>query len=89
MAGRLAISDRNDLYFIDAPQRVKNVQAEMQKAGIDVYLGIALAAHHGTRVRCTDRTAPPFATLITPYHMAAREPPGRECVRRSRQGRAG
>jgi Xaa-Pro aminopeptidase len=39
MAGRLAITDRNDPYFIDSSQRVKNVQAEMQKAGIDVYLG--------------------------------------------------
>jgi Xaa-Pro aminopeptidase len=39
MAGRLAITDPNNPYFIDSPQRVKDVQAEMHKAGIDVYLG--------------------------------------------------
>ena len=39
MAGRLAITDRDNPCFIDSPQRVKKVQAEMHKAGIDVYLG--------------------------------------------------
>jgi Xaa-Pro aminopeptidase len=39
MAGRLAVTDRNHPCFIDSPQRVKDVQAEMQKAGIDAYLG--------------------------------------------------
>jgi len=39
MAGRLAISDRNNPYFIDSLQRVQSVQAEMSKAGIDAYLG--------------------------------------------------
>ena len=39
MAGRLAITDPNNPYFIDTRERVRNVQAEMQKAGIDAYLG--------------------------------------------------
>ena len=39
MAGRLAITDRNNPYFIDSPQRVQSVQAEMHTAGIDAYLG--------------------------------------------------
>ena len=39
MAGRLAVTDRNDRYFIDSQRRVKDVQAEMRQAGIDVYLG--------------------------------------------------
>jgi len=39
MPGRLAITDRDNPYFVDSPQRVENVQAEMHEAGIDVYLG--------------------------------------------------
>jgi Xaa-Pro aminopeptidase len=39
MAGRLAITDRNNPYFVDSAQRVQHVQTEMQKAGIDAYLG--------------------------------------------------
>ncbi len=33
---------RNDPYFIDFPQRIKSIQAEMQKDKIDVYLGSRL-----------------------------------------------
>ncbi len=39
MAGRLAVTDRNNRYFIDCAERVKNVQLEMRKAGIAAYLG--------------------------------------------------
>jgi Xaa-Pro aminopeptidase len=39
MAGRLAITDRNDPFFIDSAQRVKEMQDAMHEAGIDVYLG--------------------------------------------------
>lgn len=39
MSGRLAITDRSNPYFIDSAQRVRDVQAEMHRAGIDVYLG--------------------------------------------------
>ncbi len=39
MAGRLAITDRNNPYFIDCAQRVRNVQRELRQAGIDAYLG--------------------------------------------------
>ncbi|NMC96078.1 MAG: aminopeptidase P family protein, partial [Deltaproteobacteria bacterium] len=33
------IFDPNDKYYIDNPGRVKAIQAEMHKRGIDVYLG--------------------------------------------------
>ena len=39
MAGKLAITDRSNPYFIDSAQRVRDVQAAMHKAGIDAYLG--------------------------------------------------
>jgi len=39
MAGRLAITDAAHPYFIDSLQRTRDLQAEMQKQGIDVYLG--------------------------------------------------
>ncbi|HCS77495.1 MAG TPA: hypothetical protein DHO02_09190, partial [Syntrophaceae bacterium] len=33
------ISDPNDKYYIDNPGRVKAIQSEMARRGIDVYLG--------------------------------------------------
>ncbi len=39
MAGQLAIQDPGNPYFIDSPRRVRDVQTEMHKAGIDAYLG--------------------------------------------------
>ena len=39
MAGRLAVTDPNNPYFIDSRARLQQVQAELQKAGIDAYLG--------------------------------------------------
>ncbi len=39
MTGRLAITDSTNPYFIDSWQRTRDLQAEMQKKGIDVYLG--------------------------------------------------
>lgn len=39
MAGKLAVIDRTDPFFVDCPQRVRAVQAAMQAGGIDVYLG--------------------------------------------------
>ena len=39
MAGKLAVTDPNDPFFVDCPQRVRDVQAAMQAAGIDAYLG--------------------------------------------------
>jgi Xaa-Pro aminopeptidase len=39
MAGRLAITDPSDPYFVDSRQRIREVQEEMQRQGIDVYLG--------------------------------------------------
>ncbi len=37
-----SLLDRDDPYFIDFPQRVKDIQAEMAKENIDVYLGSRL-----------------------------------------------
>jgi Xaa-Pro aminopeptidase len=39
MAGRLAITDTTNPYFIDSLQRTRDLQAKMQKQGIDVYIG--------------------------------------------------
>jgi len=39
VAGKLAITDPSDPFFVDCPERVKALQAEMQAAGIDAYLG--------------------------------------------------
>jgi Xaa-Pro aminopeptidase len=39
VAGKLALVDRNDPYFVDCPQRVRDLQAAMHAAGIDAYLG--------------------------------------------------
>jgi len=34
--------DKNDLYYIDFPKRIRDIQAEMAKQNIDVYLGSRL-----------------------------------------------
>jgi len=39
MAGQLAITDPRSPYFVDGPQRVKDVQAAMRAADIDAYVG--------------------------------------------------
>lgn len=39
MAGKLALTDPNDRFFVDCPQRVRDVQAAMHAAGIDAYIG--------------------------------------------------
>jgi len=39
MAGRLAITDPQNPYFVDSRRRVQEVQAAIQAAGIDAYLG--------------------------------------------------
>lgn len=36
------IIDKNDPYFIDFPGRIKNIQLEMEKNGLDVYIGSRL-----------------------------------------------